>query len=140
MHVAIVDADFDNAAHRAGILDVLNSYAADPVGGGETLGPDVRERLVPALRDHPTGLVLLAIAEERPVGIAVCFLGFSTFLARPLLNIHDLAVLQVWAGLFLLLRRIVLGDAGAASSLSKYKMTTDGRWRCTRASGSPTWS
>jgi ribosomal protein S18 acetylase RimI-like enzyme len=27
-----------------------------------------------------------------PVGLAVCFLGFSTFQARPLLNIHDLAV------------------------------------------------
>ena len=98
MHVEIVDADFDNTAHRAGVLDVLNSYAADPVGGGEPLSPDVRERLVPALRDHPTALVLLAIAEGRPVGIAVCFLGFSTFRARPLLNIHDLAALPEWRG------------------------------------------
>jgi ribosomal protein S18 acetylase RimI-like enzyme len=96
MHVEIVDADFDDPAHCAGIIDVLDSYAADPVGGGEPLAADVRERLVPALRDHPTALVLLAIAEGRSVGIAVCFLGFSTFQARPLLNIHDLAVLPGW--------------------------------------------
>jgi GNAT superfamily N-acetyltransferase len=98
MHVEIVDADFDDAAHCAGIVDVLNSYAADPVGGGEPLAADVRERLVPALRDHPTALVLLAIARGRSVGVAVCFLGFSTFQARPLLNIHDLAVLPDWRG------------------------------------------
>jgi len=98
MGVEIVDADFGNAAHCAGIIEVLNSYAADPVGGGEPLTADVRERLVPALRDHPTALVLLAIAQERPVGIAVCFQGFSTFRARPLLNIHDLAMLPEWRG------------------------------------------
>ena len=27
-----------------------------------------------------------------PVGFSICFLGFSTFLARPLLNIHDIFV------------------------------------------------
>jgi len=42
--------------------------------------------------------VLLAVSEGRPVGVAVCFLGFSTFQARPLLNIHDLAVLPEWRG------------------------------------------
>ena len=98
MGVEIVDVDFGNAAHGAGIVEVLNSYAADPVGGGEPLTADVRERLVPALRDHPTALVLLAVAQEGPVGIAVCFQGFSTFRARPLLNIHDLAVLPEWRG------------------------------------------
>ncbi len=98
MQVEIVDADFDDAAHRDGIIDVLNSYAADPVGGAEPLGPEVRDRLIPALRDHPTTLVLLAIAEGHAAGVAVCFLGLSTFQARPLLNIHDLAVLPQWRG------------------------------------------
>lgn len=98
MGVEIVDVNFGDAAHGAGIVEVLNSYAADPVGGGEPLTADVRERLVPALRDHPSVLVLLAFAQERPVGIAVCFQGFSTFHARPLLNIHDLAVLPEWRG------------------------------------------
>ena len=98
MQFEIVNADFGDPAHREGLLEVINSYAADPVGGGKPLPPDVRDRLVPALRDHPTALVLLAVAGERPVGTAVCFLGFSTFQARPLLNIHDLAVLPKWRG------------------------------------------
>ncbi|MGH2375765.1 MAG: GNAT family N-acetyltransferase [bacterium] len=94
----ILEADFTDPAHCAGIVEVLNSYAADPVGGGEPLAPEARECLVAALRDHPTALVLLALVDERPAGIAVCFFGLSTFQARPLLNIHDLAVLPEHRG------------------------------------------
>jgi ribosomal protein S18 acetylase RimI-like enzyme len=32
------------------------------------------------------------------VGAAVCFIGFSTFAARPLLNLHDLAVVPELRG------------------------------------------
>lgn len=94
----IREADFTEPAHCTGIVEVLDSYAADPVGGGEPLSAPVRDRLLPALRDHPTSLVLLALTQERPVGIAVCFFGLSTFQARPLLNIHDLAVLPEFRG------------------------------------------
>lgn len=90
--IRIVDADFGDPGHAAGIVAVLDSYASDPRGGGEPLAAEVRARLVPSLRAHPTSLVLLAFDGERPVGIAVCFVGFSTFAARPLLNVHDLAV------------------------------------------------
>ena len=92
MDVRVAEADFSNPRDAQGILDVLDSYAADPVGGGRALADDVRSRLVPMLRDHPTALVLLAFVDDQPVGIAVCFYGLSTFRARPLLNIHDLAV------------------------------------------------
>ena len=98
MEVTIREADFANAGDCAGIVDVLNSYASDQIGGGQPLSPEVRERLAPGLRDHPTTLVLLAFVESRPVGVAVCFFGFSTFQARPLLNIHDLAVVPDWRG------------------------------------------
>lgn len=92
MDITIRAADLDDPAHGAAIVEVLDSYAGDPIGGGVPLSAEVRQRLVPGLRQHPTTLVLLAWAPPRPVGIAVCFYGFSTFQARPLLNIHDLAV------------------------------------------------
>lgn len=66
-----LEADFTDPAHCEGIVEMLNSYASDPVGGGEPLASDARERLVPALRDHPTALVLLAFVDDRPAGIAV---------------------------------------------------------------------
>ena len=86
------EADLDSSADAAAILDVLESYASDPIGGGRPLAADVRERLLDGLRAHPTTLVLLAFEDGEAVGIAVCFFGFSTFQARPLLNVHDLAV------------------------------------------------
>jgi GNAT superfamily N-acetyltransferase len=99
MQLEIREADFDNPMDAAGIVDVLNSYASDPIGGGKPLTDDVRERLVPALRAQPHALVLLAFADAQPVGIAACFFGLSTFQARPLLNIHDLAVIPERRGM-----------------------------------------
>jgi ribosomal protein S18 acetylase RimI-like enzyme len=98
VNARIVQADLANPRHAAGVVTVLDTYASDPVGGGKPLAPDVRQRLVPALREHPTALVLLAFDGDEPVGIAVCFFGFSTFKARPLLNIHDLAVIPSYRG------------------------------------------
>jgi len=98
MNLQIRQADFANPRDAAGIVTILNSYAIEPVGGGRPLTLDARERVVPALRDHPTALVLLAFDADDPIGIAVGFLGYSTFRARPLLNIHDLAVLPPYRG------------------------------------------
>jgi len=94
----IREADFADPAHRSAIVEVLDTYAADPIGAGAPLAAEIRERLVSGLRDHPAALVLLAFAERRAVGIAVCFFGFSTFQALPLLNIHDLAVIPECRG------------------------------------------
>jgi ribosomal protein S18 acetylase RimI-like enzyme len=98
MAIEIREADFDDPGHCRGVLDVLDAYAAEPNGGGVPLSSEVRERLIPALREQPAALVLLAFVEGAPVGIASCFFGFSTFYARPLLNVHDLAVLPAHRG------------------------------------------
>jgi ribosomal protein S18 acetylase RimI-like enzyme len=91
-------ADLASASDAAGILAVLDSYASDPVGGGTPLTAEVRNRLIPALREHPGALVLLALTGERPVGLLNGFFGLSTFQARPLLNIHDIAVVPDMRG------------------------------------------
>jgi GNAT superfamily N-acetyltransferase len=96
--IEIIDADLDRPDHQRAVLDLVDAYAQDPMGGGEPLRPEVRRDLVPGLRQHPTTQVLLAYRDGQPVGVAVCFLGFSTFYARPLLNIHDFAVLAPFRG------------------------------------------
>jgi len=74
------------------------AYALDAMGNGAPLPADALERLVPGLRAQPAALILLAYVDGRAVGIATCFRGFSTFAARPLVNIHDLAVLPSHRG------------------------------------------
>jgi ribosomal protein S18 acetylase RimI-like enzyme len=88
----IVRADLDDARHQAAVLEMTRAYARDPMGNGRDLSDDVQRALVPRLREHPTTLVFLAFAGERPVGILTAFFGFSTFAARPLVNIHDVHV------------------------------------------------
>ncbi len=91
-------ADLSRPDHQAHVLTMVDAYSRDPMGDGAPLSPDVRERLIPGLRQHPTTLVFLACERDVPVGVAVCFLGFSTFAARPLVNLHDVCILSTHRG------------------------------------------
>ena len=64
----------------------------DPMEGGQPPSERVKRELVPGLRVHPACYVLLAFDGKQPVGFTICFVGFSTFNARPLINIHDIFV------------------------------------------------
>ncbi|AKH43286.1 GNAT superfamily N-acetyltransferase [Altererythrobacter atlanticus] len=92
-------ADYEDPLHAADILLLLDAYARDPMGGGEALSEDVRERLLPALAQQPGAFSLIARLGDKAVGLANCFTGFSTFAARPLVNIHDMVVLEGHRGL-----------------------------------------
>jgi len=88
----IVRADLTDPRHQAAVLAMTRAYAQDPMGNGRDLPADIQRSLVAALRAQPTTFIFLALHQEEPVGIATCFIGFSTFAARPLVNIHDLHV------------------------------------------------
>jgi GNAT superfamily N-acetyltransferase len=92
--VRIIQADLDNPVHQAAVLELTRSYAREPIGNDGDLPDGVRRVLVERLRAHPTTIIMLAFDDERPIGIATCFLGFSTFAGRPLLNIHDVHVIR----------------------------------------------
>ena len=96
--IIVREADLDDPAHQRAVLDLINAYALDPMGAGATLPEDVRRDLISGLRAHPTTRIFVAFDAAAPIGIAVCFQGFSTFHARPLINIHDLAVLPAYRG------------------------------------------
>lgn len=98
MAVRIIEADLNNPKHAEYILFLTNSYALDEMGGGKPLSEFVRENLMEGLRNTPGSLIFLALDGERPIGIATCFIGFSTFNAKPLINIHDLGVIPEYRG------------------------------------------
>jgi ribosomal protein S18 acetylase RimI-like enzyme len=92
--IEVIEGDLSRTDHQRDVLALTDAYACDPMGNNGPLPPDVRARLIDGLRSHPTTLVFLAYDEGEAVGIATCFVGFSTFYARPLINIHDLAVVR----------------------------------------------
>lgn len=96
--VEVVEADLHREEHQRAVLELLNAYAMDPMGAGQPLSEEARKALIPGLQQHPTTLIFLAYLGAEPVGLAVCFGGFSTFAARPLINISDFAVLPAYRG------------------------------------------
>lgn len=92
-------ADYGDPADAALVVALLDAYARDPMGGGKPLADDVRTALVPGLAAHGGAFSLLAFAGDTALGLANCITGFSTFAARPLINIHDMAVIPEARGL-----------------------------------------
>ena len=89
---SIVRADYADARHGRDLLAMLDVYARDPMGGGEPLTPAVHSALLDGLAAQPSAFSLIAYDDAAPVGLANCFFGYSTFAAKPLVNIHDLVV------------------------------------------------
>jgi ribosomal protein S18 acetylase RimI-like enzyme len=94
--VEIALADLELPQHQSAILTLLDMYSRDAMGDGKPFSDYARKHLIEGLKATPTTLVFLAFAKDIPVGIAVCFRGFSTFAAKPLINIHDFAVMPEW--------------------------------------------
>ena len=96
--VAVRLADLSDRSDAAAIVELLNGYAIDPMGQGAPFSEEIRQRLVPELQKQPHAVVLLASVEGAPAGLAICFLGFSTFRLKPVLNIHDFCVADRFQG------------------------------------------
>jgi Acetyltransferases len=81
--------DFENPEHLTALADLLNMYMADPMGDAPQLNKLQQLRLVDGLANHPSSFVLFGILDGVIVGVATCFINFSTFMVKPYLNIHD---------------------------------------------------
>ena len=89
-NVTIADADLSRPEHQHALVAMLDAFMLEQ--DGAPLSEQARRDLVPGLRAHPACYVFLAYRDGLPVGFSICFLGFSTFNARPLINIHDIFV------------------------------------------------
>ncbi len=86
-------ADFSNSVDAAAIVNLLQHYASSIEGGGQPISSEVVAKLPGALAARSdTMFSLIAWDDATPIGLATCIEGFSTFAARPLINVHDLVV------------------------------------------------
>lgn len=102
MPFQVLPVDYTDHAHREALVMLLNAYALDPMGGGEGLTQDVKDRLCDELAQRPQAFSFIAWNGSGPqtqaVGLINCMEGYSTFKAKPLMNIHDIAVLPTHRG------------------------------------------
>ena len=92
MTLRVVAVDLENEAISKVWLELLDHYARDPMGGGAGLSDYARRHLVDELKSLPSFHGALAFNGDQAAGLINCFAGFSTFAAKPLLNIHDIVV------------------------------------------------
>lgn len=110
VNLRICQADYHHPEHARALIDLLDAYAQDPAGGDQALSDFTKANLVPALAARPQAFSVLAFADGQAVGLINCLEGFSTFACRPLVNIHDVAVLASHRGQRIAEQMLVLVD------------------------------
>ena len=90
--IEVVRVRYDDAHHAAALVELMDTYARDPAGGGAPLSDFARDNLVNQLAARPFIFSVLAFDGELPVGLINAIEGFSTFACRPLVNVHDVVV------------------------------------------------
>lgn len=91
-------ANLDDSGHQAAIISLLDMYCRDEFGASRPLPEYSRQNLIAGLKRHGGAKVFLTYDGEVAIGLALCFLGFSSFRAKPLLNVHDIAVSPEYRG------------------------------------------
>ncbi len=90
--IKIIRANLTNTHHADVLVDLLNSYAQDPMGGGKELSDFTKANLAKEIHKRTDVTVILAFDDDKPAGLINCIEGFSTFMSKPLMNIHDVYV------------------------------------------------
>lgn len=91
-HISIRLADFSSEADIDAFRYLLDLYSRDPFGSGAPMPAEILEALPRKWADHVGAFSLIAWSNSQPIGMANCLTSFSTFKARPRINIHDLVV------------------------------------------------
>lgn len=91
--------DYTDAKQSNELVELLNNYAKDPMGGGTPLSEKATSSLATELAKRSFAFSLIAYVNGKPAGMTNCFEGFSTFKCMPLVNIHDLSVNPDFRGL-----------------------------------------
>jgi ribosomal protein S18 acetylase RimI-like enzyme len=86
-------ADLGDPSDARAFVHLLGAYMSDPKGdmsAHTSVDPGVVDKLCAV----PHAAVHFAELDGEVVGMTVCFTGFSTFRGAPLINIHDIIVLD----------------------------------------------
>ncbi len=95
----IVRVDYRDSKQGKDLLDLLNAYALDEMGGSQALAEEVKHNLLKELDNIPNAVSLLLYFQDNAIGLLNAFQGFSTFECKPLINIHDLYIKPAFRGL-----------------------------------------
>jgi ribosomal protein S18 acetylase RimI-like enzyme len=96
--LSFIFADFSDSYHQTSFVRLINHYMLDPMGGSEPVNTEKQIQLIEGMKNLKSGFVLFASFDNNIIGLITCFINFSTFKAKPYLNIHDVVVLNEYRG------------------------------------------
>jgi len=92
MKLEFIQIDLLNQEHADALIMLLDCYMQDPMGSEAPMPEGLAPKIIEGLKNYPGYLGFLVKAESRYVALANCNKNFSTFKAKPLINIHDFVV------------------------------------------------
>lgn len=99
IEIRVIRANLHDTQQLDAIVNMLDAYMRDPMGDQHPFDRTKRNQLIEGLQNMPTSRIFLAYLQGHLAGMVIGFIGFSTFAARPLLNLHDVVVLDEFRGL-----------------------------------------
>jgi len=106
MELSILNVDLQNPLHCDQVIKLLNDYMNDPMGNNNPMPKGLGPQIISGLKHHSGFLGFFVMAGDQFAGLANCNINFSTFQAKPLINIHDFIIApecrNIGAGHFLL--------------------------------------
>lgn len=96
--IEVFDCDFNNSNHCIKLVQLMNDYITDEMGGGELIEGEKVNQLIQGLKNHPSKLILFVSLNNEIAGLTNCFINFGTFAAAPFINIHDIIINKAFRG------------------------------------------
>lgn len=90
--IEVVKGDINVYNDAKAMLSMLDLYMQDEMGGAKPLQSNIASKNIEMLKNQSNYVFFLARYNGEPAGVANCFVNFSTFKAKQLINIHDFAV------------------------------------------------
>ena len=95
---SFVQVDLNNKKHCQQLIKLLDIYMQDEMGNGEPMKKELAPEILDGLRKHQSFLGFFALVDGQYAALANCNKNFSTFRAKPLINIHDFVVHSNYRG------------------------------------------
>jgi len=87
-----------DSKHAADIGYLMNCYASDPMGGSSPLTAEITSRLATELSKTSHAFSIICYIFGKPAGLINCFEAFSTFQCKPIVNVHEIVVVEEFRG------------------------------------------
>ena len=92
MKFTFLKIDLSNIEHQQQLVRLLDAYMRDEMGNGAPMPEELAPEILNGLKNYPGYLGFFVQIDSSYAALANCNKNFSTFKAKPLINIHDFIV------------------------------------------------